>query len=251
MATRLDAINFNIKHKDKLLLNNASLSLKKGEITALVGNSGSGKSIFSSAIMGLCANNLSVSGELLIDNAKPVSQIKYFCSIMQNPRTAFNPLFSIRNCIVETMKARAVYNKYSNDLIVSELLKLGLEKSTLDLYPHQLSGGMLQRVMIAIALLSKADFLIADEPTSDLDLLSQKAVLDILENIKESLGILLITHDFGVVARLAEGVLVMSEGEIVENKKVRDIFENPSSKTAKELISAHLKLYGDDFVRAN
>ena len=245
----IEARNFNIFYQDKLLVKNASLSISKGKVTALVGNSGSGKTVLSSALMGVVAKNLSISGELFLNNEPCINSKNLFCAIMQNPRTAFNPLFSIQDCIVETMRARKL--TIDKKLIIEELERLGLKSEVLSLYPHQLSGGMLQRVMILIALLSQANFLIADEATSDLDLLSQKAVLEILEGLKNRFGILLITHDFGVVARLADEVLVMSDGEIVEREKVLDIFNNPRSKTVQDLLNAHLKLYGDDIVRAN
>lgn len=230
--------NLNIFYKDTALVNDVSMNIQSGKITALLGLSGSGKSLIATAIMGYVANNLKLSGSICLgDNSK-----QNIACIMQNPRTAFNPLFSIKNCFYETLKARNL--KIDNEYIKEILNKVKLNESVLNLYPHECSGGMLQRIMIALALVSRAKFIIADEPTSDLDLISQAAVLDILEEISSKIGILLITHDFGVVARLADYVYVMDNARIVEEATCIDIFKNPQANITKELINSHLSLYG-------
>lgn len=242
---RIDIANFIIKSENKTLIDGVNLSIESGKITALIGASGSGKTILSTAIIGFLARNLKFSGEVLLDNQK-VNPKWLFSNIMQNPRSAFNPLFSIKNSIIETMKARKTYGKDSDKEIERVLKSVLLDCSTLDLYPHQLSGGMLQRVMIAISILSKTKFLIADEPTSDLDLISQKGVLEILENLKNSgIGILLITHDFSVVARLADYIYVLNSGKIVEHAKSKEIFYHPKNEITKSMLKAHLSLYGE------
>ena len=178
---------------------------------------------------------------------------KIFANIMQNPRTAFNPLLSMRAHIVETMKAAGSFGEGARGEIAQTLRSVGLDESVLGLYPHQLSGGQLQRVMIALALFTRARFIIADEPTTDLDLVVQSTILRLLRQIasERGIGILLITHDFGVTASIADWVAVMSEGEIVERGSVREIFAAPQQAVTKELIAAHLSLYGGELAAAS
>ncbi len=178
---------------------------------------------------------------------------KIFANIMQNPRTAFNPLLSMRAHIAETMRAAGSYSEGARGEIAQALRSVGLDESVLGLYPHQLSGGQLQRVMIALALFTRARFIIADEPTTDLDLAVQSTILRLLREIasERGIGILLITHDFGVTASIADRVAVMSEGEIVERGSVREIFAAPQQAVTKELIAAHLSLYGGELAAAS
>lgn len=231
--------NLSIKYENQFLVNNVNMSIKAKQITALLGLSGSGKSLIATAIMGYVASNLKLSGKIYQKNNTLNANI---ACIMQNPRTAFNPLFSIKNIFYETLKAK---NLKIDDKNIEEILnKVKLDTNILNLYPHECSGGMLQRVMIALALISKASFIIADEPTSDLDLISQAAILNILEDISKEVGILLITHDFGVVARLANYVYVMNNSQIIEEANCIEIFKNPKNQITKDLINSHLSLYG-------
>ena len=178
---------------------------------------------------------------------------KIFANIMQNPRTAFNPLLSMRAHIAETMRAAGGFGEGTRGEMAQTLRGVGLDESVLGLYPHQLSGGQLQRVMIALALFTRARFIIADEPTTDLDLAVQSTILRLLRQIasERGIGILLITHDFGVTASIADRVAVMSEGEIVERGSVREIFAAPQQAVTKELIAAHLSLYGGELAVAS
>lgn len=178
---------------------------------------------------------------------------KIFANIMQNPRTAFNPLLNMRAHIAETMRAAGSFSEGARGEIAQTLRSVGLDESVLGLYPHQLSGGQLQRVMIALALFTRARFIIADEPTTDLDLAVQSTILRLLRQIasEREIGILLITHDFGVTASIADRVAVMSEGEIVERGSVREIFAAPQQAVTKELIAAHLSLYGGELAAAS
>nr|WP_314119614.1 ATP-binding cassette domain-containing protein [uncultured Campylobacter sp.] len=178
---------------------------------------------------------------------------KIFANIMQNPRTAFNPLLSMLAHIAETMRAAGSFGEGARGEIAQTLRSVGLDESALGLYPHQLSGGQLQRVMIALALFTRARFIIADEPTTDLDLAVQSTILRLLRQIasERGIGILLITHDFGVTASIADRVAVMSEGEIVERGSVREIFAAPQQAVTKELIAAHLSLYGGELAAAS
>lgn len=201
------------------------------------------------------AGEISQNGEdkILQSAAAQRGSGKIFANIMQNPRTAFNPLLSMRAHIAETMRAAGGFGEGACGEIAQTLRSVGLDESVLGLYPHQLSGGQLQRVMIALALFTRARFIIADEPTTDLDLAVQSTILRLLRQIasERGIGILLITHDFGVTASIADRVAVMSEGEIVERGSVREIFAAPQQAVTKELIAAHLSLYGGELAAAS
>lgn len=201
------------------------------------------------------AGEISQNGEdkILQSAAAQRGSGKIFANIMQNPRTAFNPLLSMRAHIAETMRAAGSFSEGARGEIAQTLRSVGLDEGVLGLYPHQLSGGQLQRVMIALALFTRARFIIADEPTTDLDLAVQSTILRLLRQIasERGIGILLITHDFGVTASIADRVAVMSEGEIVERGSVREIFAAPRQAVTKELIAAHLSLYGGELVAAS
>ncbi|VFS01096.1 nickel transporter ATP-binding protein NikD [Citrobacter koseri] len=165
---------------------------------------------------------------------------------MQNPRSAFNPLHTMAAHAKETCLASG---KPADDAtLIAALEAVGLENTArvLKLYPFEMSGGMLQRMMIAMALLCDAPFIIADEPTTDLDVVAQARILDLLESIMRSRapGMLLVTHDMGVVARLADDVAVMDNGKIVELGDVETLFRTPQHSVTRNLVSAHLALYG-------
>ena len=156
---------------------------------------------------------------------------------MQNPRSAFNPLHTMHTHARETCLA---LGKPADDATLTAAIEaVGLENAArvLKLYPFEMSGGMLQRMMIAMA---------ADEPTTDLDVVAQARILDLLESImqKQAPGMLLVTHDMGVVARLADDVAVMSHGKIVEQGDVETLFNAPKHAVTRSLVSAHLALYG-------
>ncbi|WED21702.1 ATP-binding cassette domain-containing protein [Vibrio sp. JC009] len=245
---QLEIRQLSVSSRTGNLVHGVDLTLKSGQTLALVGVSGSGKSLTCSSVFDLLPAGLSQSGEMLLNGeavaAASLRGRRVSC-IMQNPASAFNPLQTMRKHGIETMQASgAGYDEY---LLTEAMLDAGLESchSVLDLYPFQMSGGMLQRMMIALALVSKAPFLIADEPTTDLDLVVQSHILDRIEaiNRERNLGVLLVTHDFGVVARLADQVAVMSEGRIVECGSVGEIFHQPQHAATRSLLNAHLSLY--------
>ena len=189
------------------------------------------------------------AGEILADG-KPVSPCALrgikIATIMQNPRSAFNPLHTMHTHARETCLA---LGKPADDATLTAAIEaVGLENAArvLKLYPFEMSGGMLQRMMIAMAVLCESPFIIADEPTTDLDVVAQARILDLLESImqKQAPGMLLVTHDMGVVARLADDVAVMSHGKIVEQGDVETLFNAPKHAVTRSLVSAHLALYG-------
>ncbi len=245
---KLELIDLWVSTPEVNLVKGINLTIESGSTLALVGASGSGKSVTCSAIFDLLAPGLKRSGKILLDG-KPADlsqqRGRNITSIMQNPASAFNPLQTMRQHGFETLVASGQGKDLS--LLAQAMQDAGLEdwKRVLGLYPFQMSGGMLQRMMLALALVSQAPLLIADEPTTDLDLLVQSRILQRLESIttERALGVLLVTHDFGVVARLADRVAVMAEGEIVEYASVSKIFSQPKHPVTRSLLNAHLSLY--------
>ena len=235
------------------LVHGVSLTLKRGRVLALVGGSGSGKSLTCAATLGILpAGVRQTAGEILADG-KPVSPCALrgikIATIMQNPRSAFNPLYTMATHARET--CRAAGQPADDAALIAAMAAVGLENPSqlLKRYPFEMSGGMLQRMMIALALLSKAPFIFADEPTTDLDAVAQGRILDLLEEIVSSRGqgLLLVTHDMGVVARLAHEVAVMDHGRIVERCDVNTLFSAPQHPVSQRLLAAHLALYGMEF----
>lgn len=235
---------------DKPLVQGVSLTLKRGRVLALVGGSGSGKSLTCAAALGvLPAGVRQTAGTLLADGQPvPCAALRGLkvATIMQNPRSAFNPLHTMATHARET--CRALGKPADDATLIDALEAVGLENAerVLRLYPFEMSGGMLQRMMIAMAVLADAPFIIADEPTTDLDAVAQARILDLLDSIiqRRAPGLLIVTHDMGVVARLADEVAVMDQGRIVEHNSVEAIFHAPQHPVTRGLLAAHLALYG-------
>ena len=237
---------------DKPLVKGVSLTLTRGRVLALVGGSGSGKSLTCAAALGvLPAGVRQTAGQVLADGTLMSPRTlrgKTVATIMQNPRSAFNPLHSMATHARET--CLAVGKPADNAALIAALRAVGLEDAhrVLTLYPFEMSGGMLQRMMIAMAVLCDAPFIVADEPTTDLDAVAQARILDLLDSIMQtrSPGMLLVTHDMGVVARLADEVAVMDDGVIVEQGNVEAVFHTPQHRVTRNLVAAHLALYGKE-----
>nr|WP_026358219.1 ABC transporter ATP-binding protein [Aureimonas ureilytica] len=234
------------------LVDAVDLTLQAGEVLALVGASGSGKSLTCAAALDvLPPGTWREGGTVALEGvARTGAELRgrHVATILQNPRSAFNPVRTMRAHAEETLRALGVDRARWDGLVASALSDAGLADAEriLPLHPFEMSGGMLQRMMIALALLTGAPFLFADEPTTDLDLVVQREILDLLDRLKTSrgLGILLVTHDMGVVARLADRVAVMEAGRIVETGPVMDLFYRPSHPATRRLVHAHLSLYG-------
>ncbi|MCD8510560.1 MAG: ABC transporter ATP-binding protein [Bacillus sp. (in: Bacteria)] len=219
-----------------------SFSIKKGETVALVGESGSGKSITSLSILGLIPkpNGKIIEGsikyfgkELINLSEKELNKIRgnEIAMIFQEPMTSLNPVFTIGDQISEALiYHKSMKRKQAMEKTVDLLKLVGFPRAEemIHDYPHQLSGGMRQRVMIAIAMACNPELLIADEPTTALDVTIQAQILDLMKNLKDEFdsSILLITHDLGVVAQMADRVMVMYGGQIVEESSVFRIFED-------------------------
>ncbi|MET3698544.1 peptide/nickel transport system ATP-binding protein/oligopeptide transport system ATP-binding protein [Bacillus oleivorans] len=230
-----------------------NFAITPGETLALVGESGSGKSITSLSIMQLINRPGKIEGGKIIFGGKDLvglsdkqmSKIrgKDIAMIFQEPMTALNPVFTIGNQIVETLKRHKKLSKKEANIKAIELLKMvGFPRAeeTMKEYPHQLSGGMRQRAMIAIAISCDPKLLIADEPTTALDVTIQAQILDLLDEMKKkfNMAVLLITHDLGVVAEYADRVMVMYGGQIVEDTTVERLFTNPKHPYTNGLLES-------------
>ncbi|MEP5728983.1 MAG: ABC transporter ATP-binding protein [Sulfitobacter sp.] len=229
-----------------------SFHVERGETVALVGESGSGKSVSALSTVALLGDSAEVSGSVTYDGQQMIgaddtllrkvrgNDISF---IFQEPMTSLNPLHTIEKQLAESLALhQGVVGAQARARILELLDKVGIvdAETRLGSYPHQLSGGQRQRVMIAMALANKPDVLIADEPTTALDVTIQAQILELLADLKDSegMGLLFITHDLGVVRRIADRVCVMQQGEIVEQGPTTEIFDNPQHPYTKKLLGA-------------
>ncbi len=229
-----------------------SFTVDRGETVALVGESGSGKSVTALSTVSLLPGSAEVSGSVTYDGQEMVGAADKLLRkvrgndisfIFQEPMTSLNPLHTIEKQLGESLALhQGVTGDKARARVLELLQKVGLRdaEQRLSSYPHQLSGGQRQRVMIAMALANKPDILIADEPTTALDVTIQAQILELLAELKasEGMGLLFITHDLGVVRRIADKVCVMKDGEIVEAGPVSEIFDNPQHPYTRLLLSA-------------
>ena len=242
-------------------VDDVSITLRKDEILAIVGESGSGKSTLATSIIGLHdPRNTKVTGDILYNNLNLVGlnetlfdriRGKDIGMIFQDPLAALNPLMRIGEQIEETLVYHTKMNKEQREQRVLELLsQVGIPnpERTARSYPHELSGGMRQRIVIAIAIACKPPIIIADEPTTALDVTIQAQILDLLEDIQREMhsGIILITHDLGVVAETADRVAVMYAGQIVESGSVMDVFKHPTHPYTRSLLRSMPQADSDD-----
>jgi len=232
-----------------------SFEIKRGETMALVGESGSGKSVTALSVMRLLpypAASHAKGSSILFENTELLDKPEKFMRgirgrqigmIFQEPQSALNPLHTIERQIGEVLRIHQGMNKTQTRARVLELLDLvglGRIKERLNAYPHELSGGQRQRVMIAMALANNPELLIADEPTTALDVTIQAQILELLIELKQKLNmaLLLITHDLSIVEKMADHVCVMKNGEIVESKSAKSLFANPEHAYTKMLLAA-------------
>ncbi|BCR21768.1 ABC transporter ATP-binding protein [Borrelia sp. HM] len=255
------AIEFKLKHTTIYPVNNINLKMKKGEIRAIVGESGSGKSVTSMAILKLLPEMTTVykSGEILFEgqdllklSEKELQSIRgnKIAMIFQDPMTSLNPYLRISTQIEETIMLHQKLDKNKAQQKAIEMLKtVGVvnAEDRIKHYPHQFSGGMRQRVMIAMALSCHPSLLIADEPTTALDVTIQKQILLLIKNLskKFNTSTILITHDLGVVAEVCDTVSVMYKGQFVEEGTVQEIFKNPKHSYTIGLLKSILTLEQD------
>ena len=232
-------------------LNDVSIHLKEGEVLGIVGESGSGKSVTAYSLMGLTAHPGKLIGGTLQFNGHEIEEMgekemrkirgKEISIIFQDPMTSLNPVYTIGNQITEVIRLHTDKDKkqaYARAKELLELVGINEPEKRLKQYPHELSGGMRQRVMIAIALACEPKLLIADEPTTALDVTIHAQILELMMELKDKLGmaIIMITHDLGVVASMCDRIAVMYAGRIVEYGTTDDIFYRPHHMYTKGLI---------------
>lgn len=246
------SIRFKTEEAEVEAVKKVSLQMRRGEVLAVVGESGSGKSVTAMALTRLLpeppaeyteGNILFKGRDVLAMSTSELRSIRgsRIAYIFQEPSTSLNPVFTVRNQIAEAIRLHRPEVKDLDTEIAKWLGLVGIvapEKRMWD-YPHQLSGGMQQRVMIAMALSCQPDLLVADEPTTALDVTIQAQILDLLKELKERLGmaIILITHNFGIVGGIADRVAVMFRGEIVETGPTQQVLSEPQHAYTKALIS--------------
>ncbi|OMH23394.1 glutathione ABC transporter ATP-binding protein [Tersicoccus phoenicis] len=245
-------ISFGVEKKLVPAVIDSNFDVARGEVLAIVGESGSGKSTTAMALLDLLPVNAVVRGsvnlsgrELLGGSRQALRQVRgsEIAVIFQEPMTALNPVFTVGNQIVETVR---LHNEVSpkqaaaRALEMLELVEMPDPRKAFDSYPHQLSGGQRQRAMIAQSLSCDPKLLLADEPTTALDVTVQAEILDLMRNLKDKLdsGIILITHDMGVVADLADRIMVMKDGRTVESGSASQVFHDPQHPYTQELLAA-------------
>ncbi len=252
-------IDFKLDEKYYTAVSKVSFDIGEGETLGLVGESGCGKSVTSLALMGLLQPPTKITGSVMYQGKDLLSlseaQMRHIrgnelSMIFQEPMTSLNPVHRIGAQVGESLILHRGMNvKQAKNRAIELLDKVGIPRANeiVDEYPHQLSGGMRQRVMIAIAMACNPKLLIADEPTTALDVTIQAQILDLMRDVAKEQGtsILLITHDLGVVAEMCERVAVMYAGRIVEQGDVRQIFKNPQHPYTKGLLKSIPKLTGE------
>jgi len=241
------------KAASRRLVNDLSFSLQAGKTLCIAGESGSGKSITSLAIMGLLPNSLRVAGGAIRFENRDLATLKQsdmaairgnkIAMIFQEPMTSLNPLMTIGGQLAETLRRHEHLDRQAAraaSLAMLDAVHMTQAARRLDQYPHELSGGMRQRVMIAMAMLCKPRVLIADEPTTALDVTVQAQILQLMRELQSEFGtaLLLITHDMGVVAEMADDIAVMQQGAIEELADARQIFKTPQKDYTKKLLAA-------------
>ncbi len=232
---------------------NASLIIQPGEIHALVGESGAGKTTIGNAVMGLlekpgriASGSIHIGGKLLDPTSGSADGVilgRDVGAVFQDPMTSLNPLFTVESQLTETLRAHLKMNKAAARIRALELMKsVGIPEPErrLKAYPHQLSGGQRQRVVIAAALSCDPTLVVADEPTTALDVSVQAQILKLLRDLADTrgIGILLVTHNMGVVAQIADRVTIMHRGRVVESGPTADVLRRPKAEYAKALIGA-------------
>ena len=246
------SVNYIMRKETVFAAQNVKFDVSKGEILGLVGESGSGKSTVGNAIINLIDEPGKISeGSIFIDNIdiykdpKTIKTLrgKKIGIIFQDPQTSLNPLLTVGEQLIETIQTHLSLNKADAKSRAINLLKeVGITdaENRFDNYPHQFSGGMRQRVVISLALCCEPELLIADEPTTALDVSIQSQILDLIKNLtkKRNLAVILITHDMGVIAETTDRVAVMKKGILVEIGPTKEVLGNPKAEYTKSLVSS-------------
>ena len=246
-------VNFTTPRGILQAVRGVSFNLKEGEFLGIVGESGSGKSVTAASIMNLIPHNGLITGEVLMNGKRPLTmsgqELLSFrgpetAMIFQEPGRSFDPIYNIKNTFFETFKAHdPAMTETDSEIRTINLLKevhLPQPEDRLKNFPHQFSGGQLQRIMIALALASSPKLLIADEPTTALDVTIQAEIVELLKELKKSrkLAVIFITHDIELVSRLADQIIVMYSGLIMEINSAQNIINNPYHPYTRGLLDS-------------
>ena len=233
------------KEVDKQLIHGIDINFRKGHITGVVGESGSGKSILMRSIMSILPNNIFDKNDKFIFDEKEVKKGEKLpiSMIFQNPMTSLDPVRTIGFHLIEVIERfQKKSKKEATELAIAQLERVGILNAPLRMkqYPHELSGGMRQRILIAMSILANPKLLIADEPTTALDVTVQAQILSLIKKLQKEteLSVALVSHDFGVIAGMCDYVYIMYRGNVVEKGNVEEIFSNAQHPYTKQLLAA-------------
>lgn len=259
---KVENLNVTLRHRrvSKKLVENVSFEVRPGECLGILGESGSGKSMTVKSVLGLLDKNFQVSGSAIFDGQDLLKESKEelrrlrgsrITMVLQNPMTCFDPLYRIGNQMAETFATHTSWNAQeirSRCLEILDQMRIRNGEEVLEKYPHQLSGGMLQRIMIGIAMALQPELLIADEPTTAIDAITQYEILEEFIRIKKqkNTAMLFITHDLGAISRVADRILVMNSGHVVDSGSFDHILkhaDDPYTRMLVEKRSAVMQRY--------
>ncbi|HJU14479.1 MAG TPA: ABC transporter ATP-binding protein [Candidatus Nitrosotalea sp.] len=248
-------VEYRLKNNSARAVDGVSFELQDGESVGIVGESGCGKTTLGLAMMRAVQGGRIESGEILLDG-KPLQEMsereftravrwKQISMVFQGAMNSLDPVFSIKQQFDEVLQEHG-YEGDGGKLISDTLAAVGLSPSVLDKFPHELSGGMKQRVVIAMALLLGPKIVIADEPTTALDVLVQAQILELLKKLKkEGLTVVLISHDLGIVSEISDRIAIMYAGKVVEFGSLREVYSDPKHPYTQALLKATPKIRGD------
>lgn len=259
---KVENLNVTLRHRrvSKKLVEDVSFEVHPGECLGILGESGSGKSMTVKSVLGLLDKNFQVSGSTIFDGQDLLKETKEelrrlrgsrITMVLQNPMTCFDPLYRIGNQMAETFATHTSWNVQeirSRCLEILDQMRIRNGEEVLEKYPHQLSGGMLQRIMIGIAMALQPELLIADEPTTAIDAITQYEILEEFIRIKKqkNTAMLFITHDLGAISKVADRILVMNSGHVVDSGSFDHILkhaDDPYTRMLVEKRSAVMRRY--------
>lgn len=259
---KVENLNVTLRHRrvSKKLVEDVSFEVHPGECLGILGESGSGKSMTVKSVLGLLDKNFQVSGSAIFDGQDLLKETKEelrrlrgsrITMVLQNPMTCFDPLYRIGNQMAETFATHTSWNAqeiHSRCLEILDQMRIRNGEEVLEKYPHQLSGGMLQRIMIGIAMALQPELLIADEPTTAIDAITQYEILEEFIRIKKqkNTAMLFITHDLGAISKVADRILVMNSGHVVDSGSFDHILkhaDDPYTRMLVEKRSAVMRRY--------